>query len=431
MLECPVVRVARPNRRYQAALWIDRRLGPLLCALLVGWRRLFRTPAPLPPPESVKKILVLKLWGMGSIVLASPLLARLRERHPQARIDFVSLRENAQILSLLPQIDRSIALELSGGIPAFFVATLRTLRELRRERYDLLYDLEFFTRFSAIFSSLARARRSHGFSSKSQWRGRLHDVQVPFNAYHHVALNFLTLLRDDPMDPIDTAPIDGDAALPPLRAPAGAWEACCEKLAADPAWRASAPIVVVNPNAGDMALERRWPAERVAELLGALAARRELNLVAIGAPAEREYVESVIRAARLEARVVNAAGRIDIPQLVALLSHAAVVVSNDSGPLHLAAAAGASTAALFGPETPVLYGPLRSRPGQRHSVHYLALACSPCMFVHDNKVLSCWFAQARCMTGIRPGDVLASIESSLAEATGGRAAKVPLRVIDS
>ena len=291
------------------------------------------------------------------------------------------------------------------------------------ERYDLLFDLEFFTRFSAIFSRLARARRSHGFSSKSQWRGRLHDVQVPFDAYHHVALNFLTLLRDDPMDPIDTAPIDGDAALPPLRAPAAAWEACCERLAGDPAWRASAPIVVINPNAGDMALERRWPTERVAELLGALAARSELNLVAIGSPAEREYVESVIRAARLEARVVNSAGRIDIAQLVALFSHAAVVVSNDSGPLHLAAAAGASTAALFGPETPVLYGPLRSRPGQRHSVHYLALACSPCMFVHDNKVLSCWFAQARCMTGIRPGDVLASIESSLAEATGIRAAE--------
>jgi ADP-heptose:LPS heptosyltransferase len=319
------VRVARPNRRYQAALWIDMRIGPLVCALLVGWRRLFRTPGPLPPPESVKKILVLKPWGMGSIVLATPLLARLRERHPQARIDFVSLRENDPLLTLLPEIDRRIALELGGGIPSFFLGTFRLLRELRRERYDLLYDLEFFTRFSAIFSSLVRARRTHGFSSKSHWRGRLHDVQVPFNYYHHVALNFLALLSDDPMAPIDPAPIESDWALPPLRAPEGVWEECCERLAADPAWRAAAPIVVVNPNAGDMALERRWPAEKVAELLVHLAARRELNLVAIGAPAEREYVDSVIRAARLETRVVNAAGRIDIPQLVALFEHAAVV----------------------------------------------------------------------------------------------------------
>jgi lipopolysaccharide heptosyltransferase II len=423
------VRAARPNLRYQLALWIDRRLGPAVCALLVAWRRLFRARAPLPAPESVSKILVLKPWGMGSIVLASPLLERLRARHPDARIDFVSLRENIQILELIPQIDRRIALDLGRGIPAFFAGALRTLFALRRERYDLLYDLEFFTRFSAIFSVLVRARRTHGFSSQNQWRGWLHDVQVPFNAYHHVALNFLTLLRGDPMDPIDTSPIESDSALPPLRAPEAAWEACRARLASDPAWRAEAPIVVVNPNAGDMALERRWPAERAAELLGYLGARRELNLVAIGAPAEREYVESVIRAARLESRVVNAAGRIDVPQLVALLGRAAVVVTNDSGPLHLAAASGAPTVALFGPETPALYAPLRSRPGQRHQVHYLALACSPCMFVHDNKVLSCWFAQARCMTSIRPAEVLASVDGLLAGATA--LGKVPLRVIDS
>jgi lipopolysaccharide heptosyltransferase II len=425
------VRVARPNRRYQIALWIDRRLGPVLCALLVLWQRLRRAPAPLPAPESVEKILILKLWGMGSIVLASPLLVKLRERHPHARIDFVSMSENGPILSLLPQLDRRITLDLGHGLAGFFAGTARTLLALRRERYDLLYDLEFFTRFSAIFSRLVRPRRSHGFSAKNQWRGRLHDVQVPFNAYHHVTLNFLALLRGDPLEPVDAAAIESDAALPPLRAPAGSWESCRARLAADPAWREGAPIVVVNPNAGDMALERRWPAERVAELLTHLCARRALNVVAIGSPAEREYVESVIRGARLESRVVNSAGRIDVPQLVALLAQAAVVVTNDSGPLHLAAAAGAPTAALFGPETPTLYAPLRSRPGQRHAVHYLGLACSPCMFVHDNKVLSCWFAQARCMTGIRPADVLASVDALLAEATGAAAAKVPLRAIDS
>jgi lipopolysaccharide heptosyltransferase II len=423
------VSVARPNRRYQLALWIDRRVGPLLCVLLVALRRVFGGRTPTATPERVSKILVLKLWGMGSIVLASPMLARLRERHPGARIDFLTLRENAAVLDLIPQLDRRITLDLGKGIPAFFLGTLTTLSRLRSERYDLLYDLEFFTRFSAIFSRLVRPRRSHGFSSKSQWRGRLHDVQVPFNAYHHVVLNFLTLLRRDPMDPIDTAPIDRQEALPPLRAPESAWQAGRARLAADPAWRDGAPLLVVNPNAGDMALERRWPAERFAELLAHLCARNAFNVVAIGAPAEREYVESVIHMARLEGRVVNAAGRIDVPQLVALLERTGVVVTNDSGPLHLAAAAGASTVALFGPETPTLYRPLCSRPDQRHVVHYLRLACSPCMFVHDNKVLSCWFAQARCMTDIRPAEVLASVESLFADRTA--AARTPLRVIDS
>jgi ADP-heptose:LPS heptosyltransferase len=103
-----------------------------------------------------------------------------------------------------------------------------------------------------------------------------------------------------------------------------------------------------------------------------------------------------------------------------------VCVTNDSGPLHIASASGTSTVALFGPETPTLYGPLRSREEQRHAVHYLKLACSPCMFVHDNKVLSCWFAQAKCMTGITPSAVLASIDELLAPASTGA-----LRVVDT
>ena len=56
-----------------------------------------------------------------------------------------------------------------------------------------------------------------------------------------------------------------------------------------------------------------------------------------------------------------------------------------------------------------------SRPEQRHAVHYRRMACSPCMFVHDNKVLSCWFAQALCMRGIAAEDVLASVKERLAE----------------
>jgi ADP-heptose:LPS heptosyltransferase len=92
--------------------------------------------------------------------------------------------------------------------------------------------------------------------------------------------------------------------------------------------------------------------------------------------------------------------------------------------MHIAAATGAPTVALFGPETPTLYAPLRADGTQRHIVHYRRLACSPCMFVHDNKVLSCWFAQAKCMTGITPAEVLASVEELLDRADTGRVAAV-------
>ena len=422
---------SRPNRIYPIALWIDRVLGSTLCALLLASKKILGRRREAPPPDDVRKVLLLKMWGMGSIVLASPLFESIRERYPRARIDFLSLNENREIVEMYPAIDRALSLDLRGGIVPFLFSTLKTIHSIRRERYDLLLDLEFFTRFSAIFSYLVNPRRSHGFSAKGKWRGRLHDVEVPFNAYNHVTLNFLDLLRGNPMDPVEPAAVTAADALPRLSATETAWKGCREQLVASGSWRQEDRTVVVNPNAGDMALERRWPRKQVAELLGRLGRRQNLNVVVIGSQAEREYVASVVAAVEDGARIVDLAGRIDIAQLVALLTHAAVVVTNDSGPLHLASAAGASTVALFGPETPTLYGPLRSRSGQRHEVHYRRLACSPCMFVHDNKVLSCWFAQAQCMTGISPADVEASVDALL-EASQRDSGRTPeLRAIDS
>lgn len=407
------MRVPRSNRLYSVALWIDRHIGSLLCALLLGWKKALRTRRTSLAPEDVEKVLLLKMWGMGSIVLTSPLMEAVRARYPRARVDFLSLSENRAIVEMYPGIERVFTIDLRRGVLAFLIDAVRVVGTIRRERYDLLLDLEFFTRFSAVFSFLANPRRSHGFSAKGRWRGKLHDVEVPFNAYNHVALNFLDLLRGDPMDPVDAESVSGPESLPLLASSEASWQSCRRLLSQHPAWREGDPIVVVNPNAGDMALERRWPMDQVAELLRRLCDRGRVNVVTIGSPAESAYVESVVNASGAESRIANLAGKIDIGELVGLLSHAAVVVTNDSGPLHIASAAGASSVALFGPETPTLYGPLRSRPGQRHVVHHLKLACSPCMFVHDNKVLSCWFAQARCMTGIGPADVFASVEALL------------------
>jgi ADP-heptose:LPS heptosyltransferase len=253
-------------------------------------------------------------------------------------------------------------------------------------------------------------------------------VAVPFNVYKHVTANFLALLRGRPLEQV--LPFDPEApdVLPPLTLPEKAWARCHEVLAADPAWEDGLPTVVVNPNAGDMALERRWPMDPVVQLVDALAERGDLNLVLSGSPGEREYVDGLVARLARPDRVVNLAGRVGLHEFIALLERARVLVTNDSGPLHLAAAAGTSTVALFGPETPVLYRPLRSRPEQHHDVHYLGLPCSPCMFVHNNKVIDCWFANARCMSGIQPRDVYGDVARALDDAPG--AARSTLRVVD-
>lgn len=427
------MRPARPNPRFNLALAIDKWIGGALCVTLLGLRRLLgrRGEPEALAPEEIRKVLIVKMWGLGSIVLASPVLREIRARHPDARVDVVSLRENEAILHMVPGVGRLHLPDLRAGIPSFLFQTVRCLWTIRRERYDLLLDLEFFTRFTAVFSLLAGARRSHGFSSKGSFRGRLHDVEVPFNAYRHVTANFLALLRGVPFDRHLAFEREAPGALPPLELAEDDWERCREVLEKDPAWDPERPTVVVNPNAGDMALERRWPADRVTELLDRLAARGDVNVVLSGSRGERPYVESLVAASRCGDRLVNLAGEVGLPEFASLLTRAQVLVTNDSGPLHLAAAAGTSSVALFGPETPVLYAPLRSREGQQHRVHYLALPCSPCMFVHNNKVVSCWFAQARCMTGIAPGDVYADV-AQLLDAPDQRegAARPALGVVD-
>ena len=104
------MRPSRPNRRTVAALFVDRWLGALLCGALRVVRRGRRAPL---APEDVSSILVVKMWGMESIVLASPMLREIEGRHPKARVDFVTLRENQAILPFYPQLRRTYLPDLS------------------------------------------------------------------------------------------------------------------------------------------------------------------------------------------------------------------------------------------------------------------------------------------------------------------------------
>jgi ADP-heptose:LPS heptosyltransferase len=414
----------RPSLRFRAALYFDRYIGKFLCALVVPLKGLGRGSRPAIEPGEVRSILLVKLWGMGSISLASVLLPEMARVWPNARVDVLTLRENAGVLELLPHVSRKWTIDLSRGITYFLFDAARTLIRVRRARYDLVFDLEFFTRFSALFSFFAAPRRSHGFSAKGKWRGRLHDVEVPFNAYDHVAANFLTLVRGHALAHSATVEVARPGALPAAREVDGAWDRCAEVLSGESAWDPARPTVLVNPHAGEMALERRWPADRFAATLRAVA-DDPVNIVVVGSAHDRTHADAVISQAARPNRIINLAGRITVPELSALASRAAVMLSNDSGPLHIGTAAGISTVALFGPETPVLYRPLLVKSAQRHEIHYAKLACSPCIFVHDDKELSCWFAEAKCMTAIEPQAVLASIRTLLLEKSGDTSRRRP------
>ncbi len=384
-------------RRLQA---LDRRLGPPLCALVAPPRLLARAArgaraawdrrrGRVRPPPPVRRVLVVKFWGLGSLVLVTPALAALRRRHPGASIEVLTLAAHAPLVAALPGVDAVHTFEVRGGGLARLCARLARLAlALRRRRFDVVYDLEFLTSTSALIGALAGPRLLVGFTSPRVSRGDLHDETLPFDESRHVAESFRDLAAGRPLGPVG----NNDASAPRITPEDAA------RVAAHLGQPLPQRLAVLNPNVGELAPERRWPTERFAELAGALIAEG-FSVVLIGALHERPVTQSIASAVPL---VRDLAGVLGLGELCALLARADLVVSNDSGPMHLAAVLGAPTVGLFGPESPRRYAPL----GPRVRTLWDPPPCGPCINVHDNKLAGCVLGRAECMLRISVASVL-------------------------
>lgn len=473
-------RSAIPMKRLQR---VDQRLGAAACVLLqpLRWLR-GRSPG----SDALRRILCIKFWGLGSLQMLTAAARHLREAHPDAELALLTLAENETFARGLGVFDRVLVLDvhtrrgpLGWSVLAARIAAL--VARLRRARFDAVYDFEFFTRFSALVTALSGARSTHGYAAPNVWRGGFHDRTVPFNRYWHATRNFRALAGGEDgeeVEPRDLVPFEvleeHEAELDRVLDAAG--------LANGRA------LVVLNPNAGLLSLERRWPAPYFAELARKLVLEDGLAVALVGAPSEAEYVAEIARAANgtgdpsndVEAKersasaavgvedlarlaggakrlandvgeadgrasdalgssvlandararselppgaLVDVAGRLSIGALAALLARADAVVTNDSGPMHVAAALGTPTIGLFGPETPVMYGPL----GLDCVGLWKPPACSPCINVHENKQSTCVHGRPECLVGISVDEVLAETRRALVRRLFTPAQRLPRR----
>ena len=369
---------------------VDKLLGPAACCALQPLRlvreRAIESPA--------KKVLAIKFWGIGSLQMLTPAIATLRRRHPFAEITLLTLAGNRDFAERLAIFDRVMTLDVAGiGWFRIGARIVRLLRELRAQDFDVVYDFEFFTRFSAVVAIATGAPRRHGFASPSVWRGSFHTEEHPYNRYWHVARNFRVLAGgENGLNVIseDLKPLSFNE-----RDEARAFAALARR-----GLRTDEPYCVLNVNAGELSLERRWPPGQFVELAQRFITVDQWQVVLIGSAPERAYTDGV--AARVaNSRCSSVAGELRAGELAAVFAHAAVVVSNDSGPMHIAAALDVPTVGLFGPETPVMYAPI----GLRTRALYRPPACSPCINVHENKVASCIWGEPQCLVGISVQDV--------------------------
>jgi len=361
-------------------------------------------------------LLVIKFFGLGSIVEATPLLRGIRQRYPQARLVFLTFQSNEGLLRRLG-LCTDIRIIRSRSPLHFALDTLGTLWWMQRHDVDASIDLEFFSKFSTLMAVLGGARRRVGYHLNAFWRRSLLTDPVYFNYYRHITDVFAQAASH-----LDV-PIE-DQRLTPVPEVEGARERVSASLR-DFVGRDGSPapgrLVGVNVNAGEMSLERRWPVASFVELIESLIERHpDVRVLLTGSAAETGYVNTVFEglSERARHRAMVTAGLWSMDDFVAALGIMTCFVTNDSGPMHLAAAQGTPLVSLWGPGRPEFYAPQVSR----HEVIYERYPCSPCLYMFTTFEGMWCRHEGWCMQAIQPAAVLAAVERQLA---GGAAPAAP------
>jgi ADP-heptose:LPS heptosyltransferase len=249
------------------------------------------------------------------------------------------------------------------------------------------------------------------FHQEGLYRGEMLTHRVTYNPHIHIAKNFIALV-DALLARVPTTPyaktLIGDDQLAVEISPASL-QSRADILTRIRALASFDPerqrLVLINPNASELLPHRRWMQDRFGELIGRiLAAYDDVVVLITGAPEESAAAERL--AGAHAPRAVSFAGHSKLAELPALYAHAALMVTNDSGPAHFAAATGLPTIVLFGPETPKLYQPL----GNSRAI-YAGLACSPCVSAHNHRKTAC--TDNVCMQAIAVDEVFAAVADVL------------------
>jgi heptosyltransferase-1 len=280
-------------------------------------------------------VLIVRLGALGDIVHTVPAVAALRRAHPDARIDWVVDARHAPFAELVLPVDRIIRLE-----KATVNAWVDLVRRLRPYRYDVALDFQGLMK-SAVLARASGAARVVGFSI---WHLREKGAR-PF--YSEVdSGEFMPHVIDKNMSLLSTVGISSAGIEFPLARTASP--------ALDVVQRDSggAPFALINPGAAWP--NKRWPAARFGEVAAFVREVRGLQPFILWGPSEEALAREVVAASGNAARLAPATTMAD---LLELSRRASVMVSGDTGPLHIAGAAGTPLVAIFGATDPGRNGP--------------------------------------------------------------------------
>jgi ADP-heptose:LPS heptosyltransferase len=384
---------------------------------------LLPTPSqPQASPQTQERFLIVNLTPhLGDTIMQMPMIEALRKMHPKARIEFAAEAGAAPLLRMMPILDHVYALKL-GHVPPTtpWMATKRTLNVVRRYWQEMRqsapsvclmprwgYDL--FR--SNMLAYLIRAPRRIGFASDvevtqqpAHYRNKLLTEPVHGGTGMHEPEKFCLLLVAAGLVPQSAIREAGTHAIPSLKhiADATNWPALAARIGVN----TSAPFAVIAPGAS---MRRRvWPIESWAVVAESLR-DQDMQVVLLAGPQDVELTRQLNELTGRRTTLV--AGETSLPESVTLISHARLMLGNDSGPGHIAGALGVPSVILFiaekgcdhdGPSSPERIRPVGPYVAVCRPTHCLP----PC-------ILSCEAPDAHCITTILPSEVVRAAQEIL------------------
>jgi ADP-heptose:LPS heptosyltransferase len=354
-------------RKMQILKLLDQLVGRVLCALP-------GQPSPRKPQKTnIRNILVIRPGGIGDAVLLLPAIVAIKIKYPNDSITVLAEKRNAEVFKLCSAIGN---LFLYDSPKDFLAATLG--------KYDVVIDTEQWHRLSAVVARFTRAQVRIGFSTNE--RSRLFTHHIPYSHDEYEANSFLNLLMPLGIDK-HTSLHDNFLSVPEIA------KQRAEELLGNLSGKS---FIAIFP--GGSIPERRWGAERFKGLTGKLNAEG-IPVVVVGGKEDVSAGEIIIAGNY----GINLAGKTSLVETAAVIEKSAVLVSGDSGILHVGVALGRPTVSLLGPGIAKKWAPR----GPRHIVINKNLPCSPCTkFGYTPKCP----INARCMAEITVGEVVGAVE---------------------
>ena len=332
--------------------------------------------------DTVRRLLLIKPSSLGDIVHAMPTLAALRERFPGSEVTWLVKAQWASLVERIEGVDRLCI--VAGG----FAGWIGQVPRLRTAGFDLVVDLQGLFRSGAM-AWLTGCRRRVGFANAREGSPLFYSDRVPVPTAEMHAVDRYLLVAE--------ARGAGRPTVPQFRFHDRLEDrATVERLLDRVGVPATSRWIAMNVSARWPT--KRWPAGHFARLADRLQRAGLGPVVLLGGAAEQPDSTAVLKA--METKAVDLTGQTPVGLLPCLLRRAAVLVTNDSGPMHVAAAIGVHVVALFGPTDPVRTGPY----GRHHTVLSYPVVCRPCFSRRCRHSVP-----LECLSGVTPEEVAEAV----------------------